>query len=109
ASKGMQQRDDTPTELKERRVSARIDVPYTVRVRGTDIENCRFKEHALLENLSEGGLYARLRRKLVEGADVSLVVRLSSVPAEEISVVHLAARGAVLRVDPQPDGRHGMP
>lgn|SRR5262249_52028653 len=92
----------------ERRVSPRIDAPYPVRVRSVDSNGHKFKEETFLENLSGGGLYVRLRRKLVVGAPVSLAVRLSTEPARELPAVRLAARGIVLRVEPpQADGTFG--
>ena len=93
---------------RERRVSARIDAPYPMRVSSVDSEGQKFKEDALLENLSGGGLYVRLRRKLVVGLSVSVAVRLSTVPARELPAVRLAARGIVSRVEPaHVDGRCG--
>jgi PilZ domain-containing protein len=91
----------------ERRVSSRIDAPYPIRVRGFDSDNQKFKEDTLLQNLSGGGLYVRLRRKLVVGVPVTVAVRLSTEPAGELPAVRLAARGMVLRVEPQADGTCG--
>jgi len=92
----------------ERRVSPRIGAPYPVRVRSLDSDGQKFKEETLLENLSGGGLYVRLRRQLVVGVPVSLAVRLSTELARELPAVRLAARGIVLRVEPpQADGRCG--
>ena len=94
--------------MREQRSSARIDAPYPVRLRGVDSDGRTFKEQTLLENLSAGGLYLRLSRKLVEGTDVRLAVRLSTAPAGTVPVLRLAARGTVLRVEPQADGTYGV-
>src|SRR5262249_25898541 len=71
----------------ERRVSARIGAPYPVRVRSLDSDGQKFKEETQLENLSGGGLYVRLRRRLVVGVAVSLAVRLSTEPARDLPAV----------------------
>ena len=94
--------------VTDRRISARIDAPYPVRLRGLDGDGRTFKEQTILENLSGGGLYLRLGRKLLEGTSVSLAVRLSAVPSRDIPAVLLAARGSVLRVEAQADGSYGV-
>ena len=94
--------------IKEQRSGARIDVPYPVRLRGIDSDGRTFKEETVVENLSGGGLYLRLKRTVREGADVSLAVRLSTAPALDVPALRLAARGTVLRVEPQSDGGYGV-
>jgi hypothetical protein len=82
--------------------------PYVVRLRGVDSDGQWFKEDTLLENLSGGGLYVQLARKLVEGTHVSVAVRLSTAPAAEVpAALRLAARGTVLRVEHLSTGRYG--
>jgi len=94
--------------MKERRSSARIDAPYPARLRGVDVNNQPFKEETVLQNLSAGGLYLRLERMVREGALVSVAVRLSTAERTDSPVLRLAARGTVLRVEPQWDGSYGV-
>jgi len=94
--------------FKERRSSARIEAAYPARLRGVDIEGQHFKEQTLSQNLSAGGLYLRLRRAVREGAPISVAVRLSTAPDVTIPVLRLAARGTVLRVEPNLDGSYGV-
>ena len=94
--------------MAERRFGPRIYVPYKGRLRGIDTKGQQFKEDTVLSNLSAGGLYLRLSRRVVEGTKVSVAVRLSLDPPEETPAVHLAARGVVLRVQPELDGRWGI-
>ena len=94
--------------MKERRSSVRIDAPYPARLRGVDVNDQPFKEETVLQNLSAGGLYLRLKRMVREGAEVSLAVRLSTAESRDSPVLRLGARGTVLRVEPQSDGGYGV-
>ena len=94
--------------MKERRSSARIDAPYPARLRGVDVNDQPFKEETVLQNVSAGGLYVRLKRMVHEGSQVSLAVRLSTAGSTDGAVLRLGARGTVLRVEPQRDGRYGV-
>ena len=94
--------------MKERRSSARIDAPYPARLRGVDVNDQPFKEETVLQNLSAGGSYMRLKRMVREGAEVSLAVRLSTAESTDGAVLRLGARGTVLRVEPQWDGSYGV-
>jgi len=94
--------------MKERRSSARIDAPYPARLRGVDVNDQPFKEETVLQNLSAGGSYMRLKRMVREGAEVSLAVRLSTAKSTDVAVLRLGARGTVLRVEPQRDGSYGV-
>jgi len=94
--------------MKERRSSARIDAPYPARLRGVDVNDQPFKEETVLQNVSAGGSYLRLKRMVHEGSQVSLAVRLSTADSTEGAVLRLGARGTVLRVEPQWDGSYGV-
>jgi len=94
--------------FKERRTSDRIEAAYPATMRGVDIEGQHFKEQTLSQNLGAGGLYLRLRRAVREGAPISVAVRLSTAPDVTIPVLRLAARGTVLRVEPNLDGSYGV-
>ena len=94
--------------MVERRSSPRVTVPYTVRLRGVDATGHRFKQETQMENLSAGGLYARLPQSPLTGSAITVSARLSTAPAGQVSAVRLAARGTVLRVETQPDGAFGV-
>ena len=91
----------------ERRTSARISVPYVVRIRSLDGDGNRFKEDTVVKNLSGGGLYVILTRDLPQGAEVLIAIRLATAHAVGRPALRLAARGTVLRVQKQSDGRYG--
>jgi hypothetical protein len=90
---------------QELRLSARICTPYPIRLRKLENSGGGCKEDTILNNLSGGGLYVRLKRELKMGAYVSLAVRLSTVL--EGPALRLVARGNVIRVEPQTDGSYG--
>jgi hypothetical protein len=94
--------------MMERRASPRVEAPFVSRLRGVDGMGQRFRDDTLLDNLSGGGVYLRTQRMLVEGTDVTLAVRLSTAPPGDRPVLRLAARGIVVRVEPQPDGGSGV-
>jgi hypothetical protein len=94
--------------MKEHRLSLRVDAPYFIRLKGADICGCKFTEETLLENLSSGGLYLVLTRRLREGSDVTMAIRLSIEPATSVPMMRLAARGTVLRVEQRPAGLFGV-
>jgi hypothetical protein len=73
-----------------------------------DSQGRSFKQDTLLENLGPGGLYLRLMRSIEPGTRVSIAVRLSTAPAAIVAAQRLAARGVVLRTEPQPDGTYGV-
>jgi len=94
--------------MVERRTSARVSVPYTVRLRGIDSGGQEFKEETQMDNLSIGGLYVQTTQRPEHGMSLSLSARLSVAPAGQDSAVRLAARGTVVRVVPQPEGTYGV-
>ena len=50
----------------------------------------------------------RLRRTVVPGANLSLVVHISPERAQEVPAACGAVQGVVLRSEPYPDGRYGL-
>ena len=95
-------------KVEERRFSPRVFMPYPARLWGSDSKGHQWKEDALIDNVSAGGLYLRLNRRLPANASVSVAVRLSTAPAAKVSALHLGARGIVLRTELQPDGTCGV-
>ncbi len=92
---------------EERRMSARIEAPYPVRLRCVDGDGLCQREEGYLQNLSGGGVYVGLKHPLKIDGYVSLAIRLSTAPVKEGPTLRLAARGNVLRVEELPDGTFG--
>lgn len=92
----------------DRRFSARVQADYQGKLSGIGIDGRPFKDYAVLENLSSGGLYLRLMRGLREGSEVIVTVRLSSLPSGPAPLLRLAARGTVLRVEERLGGGYGV-
>ena len=93
---------------EQRRFSPRMRLPYTARLWSTDAAGRKWKEDTVLDNISTGGLYLRLNRRVREGAPVHVVVCLSTAAGEGPPRLRLAAQGLVLRSEPQPDNTWGV-
>lgn len=89
----------------ERRRKPRIYKPFPATVRGVDENSRRFETTTELDNLSASGCYLRLSQRVEKETVVSIVTRLSTVPARGPLVV---MRGIVVRTEPQPDGTCGI-
>jgi hypothetical protein len=100
--------ESTVVHVEERRLNSRVSVPYSGRLWGVDVDGRAVREDARLDNLSAAGLYMRLKRRLLRGSGVSVAVRLARDPIERIPALRLAARGVVVRTEPQPDGTCGV-
>ena len=72
-----------------------------------DAQGRKFKEATVLEDLSVGGLLLRLTRNVPTGSKVTVAVRLSTAVRQGFAL-RLAARGKVLRTEPQPDGTYRL-
>ena len=94
--------------VRERRFSVRVKVSFPARLRGIDASGRTIREDTVLDNLSDGGAYLRLTRKVREGSDVMVAARLSTVIDPRVLALRLAARGTVLRSERQPDGTWGL-
>ena len=92
----------------EQRGAVRVAMPFPVMVRGVDRTGDRFTLDSVLDNLSATGLYLRLARLMEPGAALFVVVRLSIALTQEAAVPGVAARGVVLRAEPQPGGTCGI-
>ena len=91
--------------LAERRAKPRIQTPFPVSVRGVDADGEAFEVSTILDNLSAGGLYLRLVRRVEPGAEVSMEIRLSTAPAR--GALRAVTHGVVLRVEPRFGGACG--
>ena len=95
----------TPPGGIERRRKPRIYQPFPATLRALDQHSHRSEATTTLDNLSAGGFYLRLTRRLEKGAQVSIVTRLSTAPGRgPLGVM----RGVVVRTEPQADGRCGI-
>jgi hypothetical protein len=83
----------------ERRRKVRIEGPISASVRGTDSDGGTFELEATLDNLSAGGLYLRLRRRVENAAELSFVFRLPPGAPPSGPGMRIAARGIVRRVE----------
>ena len=98
-----------PKEVKERRRTGRIQTPVPVRIRkvgaghGSDVT-------AVIDNLSAGGFYVRLRQCVEPGERLSAFIRFATDRGETAgpSVARLAVRGRVLRVENLGAGAYGV-
>jgi len=97
-----------PEQQIERRRLPRICESFPVKVRGEDADAERFDIDAVLDNIGSAGLYLRLPRKVELGANLLVVVRLSSSQDRSVFAPNVAIHGEVLRAEPQPNGRFGV-
>ncbi len=95
-----------PSEV-DRRCSQRVELPFSVTVRGVDSSGERFEVRAALDNMSACGMYLRLKRPVVQRERLFLVVRLSTAPAH-VPAPCVALYGTILRTEAQADGQCGI-
>ena len=89
----------------ERRAKIRISEPFPTTVSGIDSRGEPFELDCVLENMSSTGLYLKIPRELEEGSEVTMIVKLSSVPS---SGAGASIRGVTLRSEPQDDESWGL-
>jgi len=94
--------------IADRRRKPRIDEPFAARVRGVDGRGNSFEAEAVLDNLSAGGLYMRLKRHVGEGLQLFVFLQLATRLMPETKGLRIAAHGRVVRSEPQPDGACGV-
>jgi hypothetical protein len=89
------QRSDAPV----RRHSERIYGPCVAIVRGVDAGGEEFTESTVLDNISAGGMYLKLRREVSQGARLFIVFAFSTIALQDVEAPRVAAHGEVRRVD----------
>lgn len=89
----------------ERRAKIRISEPFPTTVSGVDSQGEPFELECVLENLSSTGLYLKIPREIGEGSELTMMVKLSSVPS---SGAGASIRGVTLRSEPQADKSWGL-
>jgi len=94
--------------VADRRRKPRIHEPFGARVRGIDGRGDPFEAEAVLDNLSAGGLYLRLKRHVEEGLPIFIFLQLATRLMPGSKGLRVAAHGRVLRSEPGPDGACGV-
>jgi hypothetical protein len=97
----------TDFRQRERRGRPRVEQPFPVTVRGLDAMGEPLDIDTVLDNMSVGGLYVRIPRRIEPGARLTVGIRLS-VPEAQERTACVATRGMVLRVESAPGGEHGL-
>ena len=92
----------------ERRRKPRIYDPFQTEVQGVDANGEAFEFETVLDNLSAGGLYLRLTRRIEEGAKLLVIIRLPTILSEEGGQPRVVAHGVVVRTEPKPGGACGV-
>ena len=85
---------------KERRSHFRLYAPFSLTVCGKDANGEAFRIATVLENISAGGLYVRLERRVEVGARVFTVVHFTADQTDMVPGPHVAMRGVVVRTEP---------
>ena len=99
----------TPNESDvERRIKPRIYKPFHARVRGINAGGEAFEVSTVLDNMSSGGLYLRVEQNVRQGAEISVIIRLSTKKVDLIPVANVAVEGVVVRNEAQPSGIYGL-
>ncbi len=94
--------------IEERRQKPRIHEPFPARVRGIDWRGDPFEVEAVLDNVSAGGLYMRIKRRMEAGVKLFVLFRLATRLTPQAKGLRVAARGRLLRSELQPDGAFGV-
>ncbi len=92
----------------DRRRTLRISVPFPIQVRAVSAAGEPHQFYAKLDNLSAGGLYVRTTEDMRPWRRIMIHIHLSLGSDAAGRVPTVAARGTVLRTDPQPDQRLGF-
>ena len=99
----------TPNQFEvERRIKPRIYKPFHAMVRGVNAGGEAFEVSTVLDNMSSGGLYLRVQENVMQGAQISIIIRLSTKKVDLIPVANVAVEGVVVRNDVQPSGVYGL-
>ena len=84
----------------ERRAAPRICGPIPAVALDMTASSQKLGVHMVLDNLSAGGFYLRLARRVEHCEKLSIITQISH------AIIML--RGAVLRIEPQMDGAYGL-
>lgn len=95
-----------PTSSDRRKF--RMSGPCAAFVQGVDAKGQAFRNAAVLDNVSAGGLYLRLRSDLPVGEKIFVVFAFSPQTVVAAQGPKVATRGVVHRVEQQSDGAYGV-
>ncbi len=100
---------EPPCDPTERRAKPRIKCAYPARVMGQDISGNLFSEDTIIDNISAGGIFLRLRTETRPEIGLSVVFRFTkTAPLGEGRGALVSVAGRVLRAQKQPDGVLGV-
>lgn len=93
----------------ERRRQARLQMPFPARVQGFDADGAAFDLEAKIDDVSAGGCYMRLPRRVARGTRLSATIRFTrDVPPAAARPMCLAVHGRVRRAELRRDGTCGV-
>jgi hypothetical protein len=92
----------------ERRRTPRLVASFPAAVVGAGAAGGAFELSTELDNISAGGLYLRLGRRVETGATLLVVVHLCAAGRETRDTARVAIDGLVLRADAHAGGRYGL-
>src|SRR5262245_59561387 len=98
---------ERPTK-PEQRHRIQTSAPFPVLLRTTDAYGEIFETTTVLDTLSAMDFSVRLARPITPGTKLFALIRCATTAAPDVSVPRVAVRGAVVRVEPQPDGQWGV-
>lgn len=107
APRELNESDRSEVEV-ERRRKPRIYRPFHAKVRGVNAGGEAFEVSTVLDNMSSGGLYLRVEQNVRQGAQIFVVIRLSTRAVDVVPVANVAVEGLVVRNDAQPNGTFGL-
>lgn len=90
----------------ERREKARISLPFTAKVVGSDADGRAFETATVLDNLSANGAYFRMPVRVSRAAKLLVTVTFGA--GAEAENFGLEFSGSVVRIEPAGDGRCGV-
>lgn len=92
----------------ERRRKPRIDGPFPACIYAVDGAGESFEVNTVLNDISAGGLYLRLRPIIEPGTTLFIITRLSPAAGLEALAPRVALHGVVVRAELKPDGECGV-
>ena len=92
----------------ERRRKPRLEGPFPAVVHGADAGGEAFELHTVIDNISAGGLYVRLRQRVEPGATLFFLATLSATGRVGGFAPRLALHGVALRAELTPEGTCGV-
>ena len=95
-----------PSPRWERRRTLRLEMPFSILVRGINTHASTFTLQTVLDNISRGGLHLVLSEAVDPGAKLFLVVDFSR--REGAPGACVALRGRVVRVEPHRSDTRGV-